>query len=98
MVGIKCRNACKQIRLECAAVEIKTDCDGETFVPTPSPTPSRTCKDKTLNTGKFWSNKDINMCYDYIRYSSWYIRFGSEYRNNFTANEACCACGGGNRS
>ena len=100
MVGMECkgRNGCSQIRLYCSKIEYKDKklvgggCGNVDLTPPPI-----TCKDKTLNNGLPWSDSDGKRCYDYSTWD-WCSTYGDDYRNTYTANEACCECDGGDRS
>jgi len=104
MVGMECRgHACSEIRLDCAKIEYKDkklDCTGGGNGGTVDP-PAPTCKDKTLSNGQPWSDGDGNDCNRYSKWS-WCSKYGNLYTNVgygevYTANEACCECGGGDR-
>jgi len=71
-----------------------TPTEAPSHAPTEEPS---TCEDKTLEDGEEWHDSSGNE-YD----CSWYSNgdncqlYGDQYENaNYTANEACCACGGG---
>lgn len=97
MVGMECRDIngsgyCSQIRLLCAKIEYKekrNDCE-------PRKPLGPRCTDKTLNNGQPWSDIDIKMCYDYSRWNC--STYGDGFGKVYTVNEACCECGGGDRS
>ena len=100
MVGMKCESnfggSCSSFRLECTKILFRTiaKCGGLTGDgPTPAPTSSRLCRDLTLRSGP-WQDVDRNDCNDYAT-RGWCQKYGGGYRNVYTANEACCACGGG---
>jgi len=78
----------------------KLDCTGGGNGGTVDP-PAPTCKDKTLSNGQPWSDGDGNDCNHYSKWS-WCSKYGNLYTNVgygevYTANEACCECGGGDR-
>lgn len=104
MVGVECSGyGCSEIRLVCAGIEFKhkkTNEKCESGVPrndVPAPTPTSTCQDKTFNDGQPWHDNSNYDCFYYKRWDQC-DSYGDMYRNIYTANEACCACGGGNRS
>lgn len=97
MVGMQCRGSnCSEMKLECAKLQYESRCNDGLNEPTPAPTP--TCRNKTLHNGHPWADIDNNKCYDYKKWG-WCQKYGSieSYRNIYTANEACCECGGGDR-
>ena len=101
MVGMECRgNGCSRFRLQCAKIEYKnrksTDCNGGS--PYNEPETPKTCKDRIMSNGQPWSDIDGKKCYDYSSWDSWCSDHGDGFRKVYTANEACCECGGGDRS
>ena len=107
MVGVECSGFdCSQIRLVCAGIEFKhkktnEKCENgqplEGNGPAPiTPTPTA-CQDRTLADGQPWRDAHFYPCVYYKRWNQC-DAYGNMYRNIFTANEACCACGGGIRS
>ena len=105
MVGMECDADggvfCNRLRLICSKIRFKAKKPGCGLVdpptnepPTPSNPPSPQCKDKTLH-GQQWTDRDGIYCRDYAARSGWCQKYGDGYRNTYTANEACCACGGG---
>ena len=103
MVGMECKgNGCSQIRLQCAKIEYKNErlsgpgCGlGDSGLE--SPPPLSTCQDKTIGNGQPWSDADGKRCNDYSMWE-WCSNYGDDFMNIYTANEACCECGGGDRS
>ena len=102
MVGMQCRgNNCSEMKLECAKLQYESGCGfGDTGKdPTPAPTPApAACRNKTLHNGHAWADVDGQKCYDYKKWG-WCQKYGNieSYRNIYTASEACCECGGGDR-
>lgn len=102
MVGMECTGkGCSEIRLVCAAIEVKLkvsgpNCEEEKEIgpPTPTDEPPTTCTDKTMSDGQPWFDASNYGCFYYSRYNQC-GSYGDSYRNMYTANEACCACGGG---
>lgn len=95
MVGMECDagggNSCNSFRLRCAKINFKIERDcgiGDDVPPPPQ------CTDLTIS-GQSWKDRDNQGCINYTNNSGWCRKYGAGYRNVYTANEACCSCGGG---
>ena len=96
MVGMECSGyGCSEIQLVCAAVEVKFPKSGPSCEGIPEP--PTTCTDKRMDDGFPWSDSSDYDCNYYSQYQNQCASYGHMYRNVYTANEACCACGGGDR-
>jgi len=97
MVGMECKgNGCSQIRLQCAKIQYKSKRLSGSGCPRGVPD-SRTCQDKTIDNGQPWSDVDGADCNDYSE-RNWCSKYGDKFMNIYTANQACCECGGGDSS
>ena len=91
-------NPCGASSGDCATL---TPAPTPAVTPAPAPTPAPTlegCTDKTLEDGSPWHDSD-GESYNCQWYSSQLTRcaqYGGAFENGgFTANQACCTCGGG---
>lgn len=101
MVGLDCEGddgQCSHIQLKCAEVKYKSK------DPTCSDNgggnpgnPGNNCTDWMLPSGLPWKDTSSLNCDHYERWGQC-SRYGNRFRNYYTANEACCACGGGSRN
>ena len=103
MVGLECSGyGCSDIRLVCAGIDFKhkktnEHCDDGEPINDYEPPTTTTCKDKTLGNGEPWYDSSGYGCFYYKRWNQC-AAYGHMYENVYTANQACCACGGGDRS
>ena len=104
---------CSAIQLKCAAIDYKSrdpKCSDDESEGNPGnpgdnvpddfvsevPRPPQSCRDWRLPSGETWTDTSRKNCDYYERWGQC-SRYGNRFRNYYTANEACCACGGGSR-